>query len=169
MVIEMMKHWEIAVDGIQIFLCLLILFFLLRNHRRRMNPDLMNPKIESGQDFNLQVFSQSINQQVELAFTNILEVAANERRNLDKVLQFQPFKHVNHSSPEIRPQARPSHRDDSFQRGKETTGQGEHRTRIQIVSNTDPLPGTGKNFLVCEFLPAKIIGFANRMGQIIGK
>ena len=134
MVIETMKHWEIAVDGIQIFLCLLILFFLIRNHRLRMKPDRMNPKIESGQDFNLQVFSQSINQQVELAFTNILEVAANERRNLDKVLQFHPVRHANHSSPEIRPQSSPSHRDDSFQRGQETAGQGEHRTRIQKLA-----------------------------------
>jgi len=134
MVIELIKHWEIAVDGIQIFLCLLILFFLIRNHWRTMKPDRMNPKIESGQDFNLQVFSQSINQQVELAFTNILEVAANERRNLDKVLQFHPFKPANHSLPEIRSQSSPSHRDDSFQRGKETLGQGEHRIRIQKLA-----------------------------------
>jgi len=134
MVIELIKQWEIAVDGIQIFLCLLILFFMIRNHRRRMKPDRMNPKIESGQDFNLQVFSQSINQQVELAFTNILEVAANERRNLDKVLQFQPVRNANHSSLEIRPQSRPPHRDDSFQRGQETAGQGEHRTRIQKLA-----------------------------------
>ena len=134
MVIEIMKHWEIAVDGIQIFLCFLILFFLILNHRRRMKPDRMNPKIETAQDFNLQVFSQSINQQVELAFANILEVSANERRNLDKVLQFNPFKYANHSSPEIRPQSRPSHPDDSLQRGKETAGQGEHRTRIQKLA-----------------------------------
>ena len=134
MVIEIMKHWEVAVDGIQIFLCLLILFFLVRNHRRNINPYLMNPKSESGQDFNLQVFSQSINQQVELAFTNILEVAANERHKLDKVLQFQPFKNANHSSPEIRVQSLRSHRDDAFQRVKETAGQNEHWTRIQKLA-----------------------------------
>lgn len=99
-----------------------------------MKLDRINPKIGSGQDFNLQVFSQSINQQVELAFANILEVAANERRNLEKVLQFHPLKHANHSSSEIRPPSHPPYRDDSFQRGKETAGQGEPRKRIQKLA-----------------------------------
>ena len=41
---EMMEHWEVAVDGIQIFLCLLILFFLVRNHRHKMNSDDDEPE-----------------------------------------------------------------------------------------------------------------------------
>ena len=132
---EMMKHWEVAVDGIQILLCLLILFFLVRNHRHKMKPDMMNSKRGSGQDFNLQVFSQAINQQVGIAFRNILEVVANERQNLDKVLQFHPFNHADHSTPEIRPQAFPSQRDGSFQDVKETKGSGERQTRIQKLAN----------------------------------
>ena len=102
MVLEMLEHYEAIVDGLQIFLCILILFFLARNHRRRMKPELMNPKSESDQDFNLQVFSQTINQQVELAFTNILKVAANERRDLVKVLQLQQLTEADHGFSEIR-------------------------------------------------------------------
>ena len=130
---EMMEHWEVAVDGIQILLCLLILFFLVRNHRHKMKPDMMNPKRGSDQNFNLQVFSQAINQQVEMAFTNIQDVAANERRNFDKVLQFHPFNPAAHT--EIRPQAFSSRRDGSFKHMKETTGSGERRTRIQKLAS----------------------------------
>ena len=42
--IEMMKHWEVAVDGIQILLCLLILFFLVRNHRHKMKSEYNQPE-----------------------------------------------------------------------------------------------------------------------------
>lgn len=132
---EMMEHWEVAVDGIQIFLCLLILFYLVRNHRHKMNPDMMNLKRGSDQNFNLQVFSQAINQQVETAVTNILEVVAEERRNLDKVLQFQPFNPADHSTAENQPQAFPAHRGDSFQHVRESTGSGERQVRIQKLAS----------------------------------
>lgn len=132
---EMMKHWEAAFDGIQILLCLLILFYLVRNHRHKMKPDMMNPKRGSEQNFNLQVFSQAIKQQVEMAFTNIQDVVADERRNLDKVLQLHPFNHADHSTLEIRPQAFPSHRDGSFKHVKETTGSGEPQKRIQKLAS----------------------------------
>ena len=56
---EMLKNWEVAVDGIQIFLCLLILFILIRNHRRKLKPELMHSKPVSGQNFNMEVFSQT--------------------------------------------------------------------------------------------------------------
>lgn len=126
MVIELLKHWEVAVDGLQIFLCMLILFYLIRNHRRTLKADMVNPKIEPTQDFNFQVFSQTINQQVELAFNNILEVAANERRNLDKVLQFQKLKPTPLCSPKDLPPSHRPHRDD--------TGRDDRQTSIQQLA-----------------------------------
>lgn len=134
MEIEIMKHWEVAVDGVQIFLCLLIIFFLIRNLRRSRKPDWVNPLGESGRDFNLQVFSQTIAQQVELAFANIMEAAAIERRNLEKFLQIDQLHHTNHSSPRIRPPSVPSHRDDTWQRDKTTAGKDERRARIQKLA-----------------------------------
>jgi len=134
MVIGLLEHWEVAVDGLQIFLCLLILFVLVRKHRRRMKPDGVNPKSESGQDFNLQVFSQTINQQVELAFSNILKAAANERRDLVKALELQQFPYADHGSPGGRSPSLPSHHNDAAQSGQEIEGQGEHQTRIQKLS-----------------------------------
>ena len=133
MVIEMLKHWEVAVDGIQIFLCLLILFFLIRNHRPKMKPDLMNHGSESGQNFNLQVFSQTINQQIELAFANILEVAANERRNLDQVLQFHQFNETDGNSAG-------SNSNDTLQRVNDTPGQGECQAQIQRLATRGMSP-----------------------------
>jgi hypothetical protein len=131
---EMMRHWETAVDGIQILLCLLILFFLIRNHRRKIKPGLANSKSGPGQDFNLQVFSQAIDQQVELAFSNMLEVAATERRKLDRVLQFQSFIHADHRSPEIRSSSLASDRENSFQHVTETVGPSERQTRIEQLA-----------------------------------
>ena len=134
MVIEMLKHWEVAVDCFQIFLCLLILFFLARNHRHRMKPGFMNLKSESGQHFNLQVFSQTINQQVELAFANILQVAARERRNLDEALQLQQLNYADHSSAGSLTASLPSRRGDTLHNLKKAAGQGDRQTRIQELT-----------------------------------
>ena len=132
--IEIMEHWEVVVDGLQIFLCLLILFVLVRNHRHRMKQGRVNPKSESGQDFNRQVFSHTINQHVELAFSNILKAAANERRNLANVLELQQFTYADHAFGGGRSPSLPSHPDDAAQSGPEIEGQGEHQTRIQKLS-----------------------------------
>jgi hypothetical protein len=134
MVIEMTEHWEVVVDSLQIFLCLLILFFMIRNRRHRMKPDRMNPKSVSGQDFNLQVLSQTIHQQVEQAFTNILKVAANERRDLVKVLELQQFAYADHSSPGVRSQSLLSRHDDTAQSVQENSGQGRLQKHIQKLS-----------------------------------
>ena len=134
MVMEMMRHWEVAVDGIQILLCFLILFFLIRNHRPKIKPGMANPKSEPVRDFNLQVFSQAIDQQVELAFSNVLEVAATERRKLDRVLQFQSFVHADHKSPEIRSPLLPSDHENSFQHVPETVGPSERQARIEQLA-----------------------------------
>ena len=118
MVMAVMQNWEVAVDGIQIILCLLILFFLLRNHRRRIKSDLTNPKQVSGQDFNVQVFSQTIGQQIELAFTNIQNTVADEHRNLEKVLRFQQVKPFGHRPSEIIPASQPTRSSGAFSRSK---------------------------------------------------
>jgi hypothetical protein len=134
MIIEMMEHWKVAVDSLQFFLCLLILFFMIRNHRHRMKPDRMAPKSASGQDFNLQVFSQTIHQQVELAFANILKVAANERRDLVKILELQQFADADHRSPGVHSQSLFSHHDDTAQSVQENSGQGRLQKHIQKLS-----------------------------------
>lgn len=140
MVMEMMENWEVAVDGIQIFLCLLILFFLIRNHRRRLKPDLTHSKLVSGQDFNVEVFSQTINQQVELAFANIQNVIAGERRHLEKVLQLQQVKPFDHNPSEIIPASQPTRSSGVFENESESADQETLRTRIREMDTRGMSP-----------------------------
>ena len=100
-----------------------------------MKPAGMNPQSVSGQDFNLQVFSQTINQQVELAFTNILKVAANERRDLVKVLELQQFIYADHSSAGVRCQSPLSPHDATAQSVQENSGQGRLQKHIHKLSS----------------------------------
>jgi hypothetical protein len=134
MVTELLKHWELAVDGLQILLCLLILFFLVRNYRRKMKPGLVSVHSQFDPDFNFQVFTEAINQQVELAFANILQVAGNERQNLEKILQLHQLKYSGSRSKEGLPPAPPSHHEDTQKRMTGTDGQGERQARIQQLA-----------------------------------
>jgi hypothetical protein len=140
MVMEMMKNWEVAVDGIQVFLCLLILFFLIRNHRRRVKPDQTNSILTSGQGFNAQVFSQALSQQIEVAFANILNVAANERHNLEKVLQLQQIKSEDHRSPEILPSSYPAPGGGAIEKVNESTDPEKLQTRIRKLTSRGMSP-----------------------------
>jgi hypothetical protein len=134
MVFDLMQYWEVAVDGIQIFLCILILFFLIRNRRKKWQPDSLEVKSESGRSFNLQVFSQTINQQIELAFSNILESVAVERRNLDNVLQSNQFDKAASIPAVIQRPLEPSKTDAALLRSKETASMGDHLARIQKLA-----------------------------------
>jgi len=134
MVFDLVKYWEVAVNGIQIILCLLILFFLIRNRRRKMAPEWVEAKTESGQSFNLQVLSQTINQQAELAFSNILESIAVERRNLGNVLQLNQFNHAGRLPNENQRPPVLSKNNEILPRFKEPAGKEEHRARIQKLS-----------------------------------
>ena len=86
MVFQMPQYWDVAIDGIQIFLCFLILVFLIRS--RKKNRKSAQDKVirDSGQSFNEQILSQTLRQQVDQAFANITETIAVEQRKLDQVL-----------------------------------------------------------------------------------
>jgi hypothetical protein len=86
MVFQIPRYWGVTVDGIQIVLCLIILIFLILN--RKQNRKIAQDKVigKSGQSFNMHVFTQTLNQQVDQAFVNIAEAIAVEQRKLDKVL-----------------------------------------------------------------------------------
>jgi hypothetical protein len=134
MLTELLQHWQIAVDGLQIFLCLLILFFLMRNYRRRLKIDMMSANNPSNSNFNFQVFTEAIHQQVELAFTNILQVVDNERRNLDKVLQFQQLKYTESASKQMLSPAPASHRDSTHLNMTEAVGQSKRQDSIRQLA-----------------------------------
>jgi len=86
MVFQMPPYWDVAINGIQIVLCLLILLFLIRARRKKRPVALEAALRESGQGFKVQIFTQTLKQQVDQAFANIADTLAVEQRNLDQVL-----------------------------------------------------------------------------------
>jgi hypothetical protein len=86
MVFQMPQYWDVAIDGIQIVLCLLILVCLIRNRKKNRNSVQDGAFRESGPSFNVQIFCQTLKQQVDQALANIAETIAAEQRRLDQVL-----------------------------------------------------------------------------------
>ncbi len=86
MVFQMPQYWDVAIDGIQIVLCFLILAFLIRSRKRNLESARDGATGESGQSFNVHVFTQTLKQQVDQAFANIAETIALEQGKLDKLL-----------------------------------------------------------------------------------
>jgi hypothetical protein len=86
MVFQIPQYWDVAIDGIQIILCFLILAFLIRSRKNNRKSVRDKAIRDSGQSFNEQIFSQTLRQQVDQAFANIAETIAVEQRKLDQVL-----------------------------------------------------------------------------------
>ena len=86
--------WDIAGDCLQIILCLLILFFFIRNRLNQKRSVSKETIKDVGKSFNEQVITQTVQQQIDQAFTNITESLTVERENLESVLG------LNHESSE---------------------------------------------------------------------
>ena len=86
MVFQIPQNWDIAVDGIQIILCLLILLLVIRSRRKHRQSPLGDAIRGSGQNFKAQIITQALKQQVDQALDNIVDAIAVEQRNLDKML-----------------------------------------------------------------------------------
>jgi hypothetical protein len=86
MVFQMPQYWDVVIDGIQIVLCLLILLSLIQS--RKKNRKFAQDKAirDAGQSFNVQIFNQTVKQQIDQAFANIAATIAVEQRKLDQVL-----------------------------------------------------------------------------------
>ena len=87
MVFELPQYWDAAIDGIQIVLCFLILVLLIRSRKKYRRSPPENASSESGQRFSIQIFNQTLKQQVDQAFANIADSIAAEQRKLDQILQ----------------------------------------------------------------------------------
>ena len=86
MVFPIPQYWDVAIDGIQIILCTLILVFLIRGRRKKRHSAPGAAFRETGQNFNLQIYTQTLKQEVDQAFANITDAIATEQRSLDSVL-----------------------------------------------------------------------------------
>ena len=86
MVFDVPQYWDMAVDGIQIVLCLLILLFLIRNRGSHKSSAMEAALKESGKKFDVQFLTQTIKQQLDQAFANISDTIDAERVHLESLL-----------------------------------------------------------------------------------
>ena len=121
MVFQLTQYWDVAIDGIQILTCLLVLLFLIRSRSKQKRSASQEAIGKSGPSFNGEVLTQTLKQQIEQAFANIADTIAVEQRNLYKVLsskgfgkevygilQYQSLRHPS-SGQEIATIANPNH------------------------------------------------------------
>ena len=86
MVFQVPKIWNLAGDGFQILLCLLMLSFFIKNRIIEKKTALNIAKGTTGQNFDTHIFSITVEQQLNQAFTNIIENIASERNVLECAL-----------------------------------------------------------------------------------
>ena len=126
MVFQMPQYWDVAIDGIQIVLCFLILVFLIRSRERNQKSAQGRAIRDSGQSFDSQIFSQTLKQQVDQAFANIARAIAAERRQLDEIL---PIGDAGKRRYDIAPSPTPLH----------PAAQPESSPLAARASDSDPL------------------------------
>ena len=85
--------WNLAGDGFQILLCLLMLSFFIKNRIIQKKNAFNIAKSATGQSFNTHIFSITVEQQLNQAFTNIIEKITAERNGLESLLGLNPSKH----------------------------------------------------------------------------
>ena len=103
MLFQILEYWEIAIDGIQIILCLLILLFLIRTRRMQNQLVAKRGKNDFAPNFNVEVFTQTIKQHIEQAFSNIIGTITSEKCNLERTLQAGLMKAESHSISGLQP------------------------------------------------------------------
>lgn len=93
MVFQVPQFWNIAGDGFQIFLCLLMLSFFIKNRTIQKKNAVNKAKSATRQSFNTHIFSITVEQQLNQAFTNIIENITAERNGLESLLGLNPPNH----------------------------------------------------------------------------
>jgi len=93
MVFQVPQFWNLAGDGFQILLCLLMLSFFIKNRIIQKKSALNITKSATGQSFNTHIFSITVEQQLNQVFTNIIENIRAERKGLESVLGLNPPNH----------------------------------------------------------------------------
>jgi hypothetical protein len=83
----LIANWEVALDGFQVFLCCLILVFLVSNRRRSKLIDMKLPLNENAAEFYTEVMLQSIKQQADQIFDSILSSINREKQNLARLFE----------------------------------------------------------------------------------
>ena len=134
MVFQVPPFWSIAGDGFQIFLYLLILGFYIKN--RAIHKKHASNKTKNGtrKSFNAHVFNKTVQQQVNEAFTNIIETIAAEQNGLKSVLEPIPLRNEGKDISKQQSGSRLPDRYDNFRKSKDRTGRAGRHDRIRKLS-----------------------------------
>jgi hypothetical protein len=100
MVFQIPQFWEIAGDGFQILLCLLMLGFFIKNRavQKKKNAfyDLLT---NSKANFNAHVFHRTVEQQINQAFVNIIDTITVERSALEPLFGRDSLNYPDDDTP----------------------------------------------------------------------
>lgn len=138
MVVQLPQHWDVAIDGIQIILCIFIVVLLLRNRRQNRETARNMANGHAGSNFNAQIFSQTLKQQVDEAFANIARTIALEQGKLEKTL---PICEAVSQAPEFEHYASARQRPDEL---PHTPLPGEGPDRDPLLDKIRQLAAKGK-------------------------
>jgi len=84
MTIQMLPLWELVLDGIQVLLCAVILFFLIHNKIKYRRLILNTSPKEYAAEFSNEMRLQHLKQETEKVFDSIVDVINRERGSLQK-------------------------------------------------------------------------------------
>jgi len=87
MILNLIDNWEVALDGFQIFLCCLILVFLVCNRKKSKLIKMKSSANANAGGFNTEIRIQSIKQQADQIFDTILNSINREKQNLERLFE----------------------------------------------------------------------------------
>ena len=131
MVFQVPPYWDIAGNGFQILLFLLILVFYIKNRAIHKKYAVNKTKHGSGKSFNAHVFNMTVQHQVNQIFTNILETIAAERHGLESVLGLNPRNGEDNNISKVQPDSRLPHRHDNHQISNDRIGRAGRHEKIR--------------------------------------
>jgi hypothetical protein len=87
MLFQALQSWAAFIDGVQIFLLLVVLILLFRNRTLDKQKVLKALNTDDTRGFNAEVFTQAMQQQLEQSFLNVIATVCIERSSLERVLR----------------------------------------------------------------------------------
>ena len=131
MVFQVPPIWDIASNGVQVLLFLLIFGFYIKNRAIHKKYAVNRTKHDSGQSFNAHVFNLTVQQQVNQIFTNILETIAAERNGLESVLKLNPKSSQEDNVSKVQSVPRMPHRPDNHRITDDRIGRAGRHEKIR--------------------------------------
>jgi hypothetical protein len=106
MVFQALESWGTVIDGIQIFLIFVVLILFFRYRNLGKQKVLNSIKTADAPSFNAEIFAQTMQQQLEQAFINIIASVRVEISHLERLLQTSQMQVEKPSENDLQPWTR---------------------------------------------------------------